>query len=119
MGYYEKDDLACVIDYLRKCGFIGPIGLWGRSMGAVTSLLHADRDPTLACLVLDSPFTNLRKLAMELVESGHYLRLGGMLTTWVVDACMHFIKGILLFYNKVLLTKGNKTLRRGGVEDIL
>ncbi len=39
------------------------IALWGRSMGAATALLHSHRDPTIACIVLDSPFADLRQLA--------------------------------------------------------
>ena len=35
-------------------------------MGAVTALLHADRDPSIAGLVLDSPFSDLPKLCNEL-----------------------------------------------------
>jgi hypothetical protein len=35
-------------------------------MGAVTSLLHAARDPTISAIVLDSPFSNLKKLVYEL-----------------------------------------------------
>ena len=41
----------------------------GRSMGAVTALMHADRDPSIAGLVLDSPFTSLRTLAEELAKT--------------------------------------------------
>lgn len=44
------------------------MGLWGRSMGAVTALLHADRDPTIGALIVDSPFASLRQLAHELVS---------------------------------------------------
>jgi hypothetical protein len=29
-------------------------------MGAVTALMHADRDPSIAGLVLDGPFSSLR-----------------------------------------------------------
>lgn len=35
-------------------------------MGAVAALMHADRDPSVAGLVLDSPFSSLRKLAEDL-----------------------------------------------------
>ena len=35
-------------------------------MGAVTALLHADRDPSIAAIVLDSPFSDLNKLVNEL-----------------------------------------------------
>ena len=37
-------------------------------MGAITSLMHSDRDPSIAGLVLDSPFSSLRKLASDLCE---------------------------------------------------
>eukprot|EP01127_Copromyxa_protea_P011577 TRINITY_DN2917_c1_g1_i1.p1 TRINITY_DN2917_c1_g1~~TRINITY_DN2917_c1_g1_i1.p1 ORF type:complete len:431 (-),score=97.75 TRINITY_DN2917_c1_g1_i1:40-1332(-) len=67
LGYYEKDDLACVVDYLRKNNSTTRIGLWGRSMGAVTSLMFGVLDPSIACLVLDSPFSSLKTLSNELV----------------------------------------------------
>jgi len=54
LGYYEKEDLKTVIEYLRKSGSVSTIGLWGRSMGAVTALLHVDRDPSIAGMVIDS-----------------------------------------------------------------
>jgi hypothetical protein len=38
---------------------VSTIGLWGRSMGAVTALMYADYDPSIGGLVLDSPFSNL------------------------------------------------------------
>ena len=37
-------------------------------MGAVTALMHADRDPSIAGIVLDSPFSDLRLLSEELVK---------------------------------------------------
>lgn len=68
LGWWEREDLKIVVDYLRKSGKTSTIGLWGRSMGAVTALLHADRDPSIAGLVLDSPFSSLTKLAEELCK---------------------------------------------------
>ena len=47
---------------------MGKIGLWGTSMGAVTALLAANEDPSIAGIVLDSPFASLRDLMAELVE---------------------------------------------------
>ena len=67
LGYFEKDDLMAVVEYLRGLDSVSLIGLWGRSMGAATALLHGHRDPSIAAMVLDSPFTNLRILAQELV----------------------------------------------------
>lgn len=71
LGWFERDDLAVCIDYLRKSGKVSAIGLWGRSMGAVTALLHADRDPSIGGMVLDSPFSNLKQLATELAQSDY------------------------------------------------
>ncbi len=36
-----------MIDHLRKSNTVSTIGLWGRSMGAATSLMHIDRDPSI------------------------------------------------------------------------
>ncbi|XP_004296971.1 PREDICTED: uncharacterized protein LOC101299950 [Fragaria vesca subsp. vesca] len=69
LGWNEKDDLRTVVDYLRADGNVSLIGLWGRSMGAVTSLLYAAEDPSIAGVVLDSPFSDLVDLMMELVDT--------------------------------------------------
>ena len=69
LGWWERDDVGCIIDYLRQNRKISSVGLWGRSMGAVTALLHGDRDPTIAGMVLDSPFSNLRTLIDELAST--------------------------------------------------
>lgn len=39
-------------------------------MGAATALLHGDRDPSIAGMVLDSTFADLVLLAEEMVERG-------------------------------------------------
>lgn len=59
-----------VIEHLRQCSTTSMIALWGRSMGAATALLHAERDPSIACMVLDSAFADLVMLAEEMVERG-------------------------------------------------
>ncbi|XP_050372421.1 uncharacterized protein LOC126790284 isoform X2 [Argentina anserina] len=69
LGWNEKDDLKTVVDYLRADGSVSLIGLWGRSMGAVTSLLYGAEDPSIAGVVLDSPFSDLVDLMMELVDT--------------------------------------------------
>ena len=70
LGYYEREDLQTVINYLRASGTVSSIALWGRSMGAATALMYASRDPTISCMILDSPFIDLATLAQELVERG-------------------------------------------------
>ena len=66
LGWYEREDLKTVIEYLRGTETVATIGLWGRSMGAVTALLYADRDPSIGGMLLDSPFSSLKLLAEEL-----------------------------------------------------
>ncbi|XP_058114568.1 uncharacterized protein LOC131257752 [Magnolia sinica] len=68
LGWHEKDDLNTVVSFLRSNQQISCIGLWGRSMGAVTSLLYGAEDPSIAGIVLDSAFSNLFDLMLELVD---------------------------------------------------
>jgi len=70
LGYFEREDLKAVVEYLRASGRVSTIALWGRSMGAATALLHGDRDPSIAAMVLDSPFADLTQLAEEMVDKG-------------------------------------------------
>ena len=69
LGYREKDDVECVIDYLKKSGKVSKIGLWGRSMGAVTALCCASENKDVEAIVCDSPFGDLKELIFELSNS--------------------------------------------------
>ena len=68
LGWFERDDVECVVNYLRSTDKVTTIGLWGRSMGAVTAIMYGDRDPSIAGLVLDSPFCSLKVLTEELAK---------------------------------------------------
>lgn len=70
LGFYEREDLMCIIAHLRATNVVSTIALWGRSMGAVTALMHGYRDPSIACMILDSPFADLTQLCEEMVEKG-------------------------------------------------
>jgi len=72
LGWYERDDVLTVIEYLRRENNPNPtstIALWGRSMGAVSAVFQAARDPGIAGVVLDSPFASLEQVAVELVTN--------------------------------------------------
>ena len=59
LGYKEHHDLAGIIKHMKSCYSIGPISLWGRSMGAVTAILYAERNyKEISSLILDSPFSD-------------------------------------------------------------
>eukprot|EP00930_Biecheleria_cincta_P003452 TRINITY_DN104382_c0_g1_i1.p1 TRINITY_DN104382_c0_g1~~TRINITY_DN104382_c0_g1_i1.p1 ORF type:complete len:323 (+),score=48.08 TRINITY_DN104382_c0_g1_i1:51-1019(+) len=88
LGYFERDDLAVVIDHLRESNRVTCIGLWGRSMGASTALLHADRDPSIAGLVLDSPFSDLKVLCEELVD----VYTNSRVPRWVTGIALHMVR---------------------------
>ena len=66
LGWYETMDVECVIKFLRSSNKVSTIGLWGRSMGAVTSIMYASKDPTIGGIFLDSPFYSLNLLIDEL-----------------------------------------------------
>lgn len=84
LGHHEQQDLRVVLDHLRTCTFVSSIGLWGRSMGAVTAILRASEDPSIAACVLDSPFSSLRKVAEELVASKR-INMPGFLTEFALQ----------------------------------
>jgi alpha/beta superfamily hydrolase len=63
LGHKEKDDLKAVIEYLYENKRVSSIGLWGRSMGAATSVFYESENPgTVNGMVLDSGFANLGKV---------------------------------------------------------
>ncbi|KEG07754.1 hypothetical protein DQ04_08901020 [Trypanosoma grayi] len=68
LGFYERQDLATVVEYLAAQREVAGIGLWGRSMGAVASIMYAAKDPSIKCIVCDSPFSTLRLLIKDLVR---------------------------------------------------
>ena len=53
LGYHEKDDVKIVMDFIEKLPGVGPIGIWGRSMGAATTLLYAHTDPRVKAICVD------------------------------------------------------------------
>ena len=68
LGWHEQDDVECIVNFLRKSNKVSTIGLWGRSMGAVTALMYGSKDLSIAGLVLDSPFSSLKLLINELAK---------------------------------------------------
>ena len=90
LGYYEREDLSCIVAHLRATNVVSTIALWGRSMGAATALMFGDRDPSIACMILDSPFSDLTQLAEEMVEKGR--EQGIVVPTFVVSVALRLIQ---------------------------
>ena len=66
LGYHEKHQLKNIVDFVEKYPGVGDIGLWGRSMGAATTLIYASMDPRIKAIVVDSPFSDFRRVAKEM-----------------------------------------------------
>jgi pimeloyl-ACP methyl ester carboxylesterase len=71
LGIKETDQTLKVLRYFQeRAPFINTFCLWGRSMGAVvalqTTIKLTSNDIPISCLVLDSPFSNLKHLCKEL-----------------------------------------------------
>lgn len=71
LGAREQDDVETAVRYLESQGSSSHIVLWGRSQGAVASALLASRGAAsgVDAIVVDSPFSRLRDLMMEIAES--------------------------------------------------
>ena len=68
LGYHEKEDVRIIIDFVEKLPGVGNIGLWGRSMGAATTLLYSHSDDRIKAQCVDSPFADFRDLVIYLCK---------------------------------------------------
>jgi fermentation-respiration switch protein FrsA (DUF1100 family) len=59
IGYEERLDVHAAVDLLISRG-LGPVGIFGTSMGASTAILAAAEDTRIAAIVADSPYAKLR-----------------------------------------------------------
>ena len=59
IGYEERLDVHGAVDLLLERG-LGPVGIYGMSMGGATAILAAAEDPRIAAIVADSPYARLR-----------------------------------------------------------
>lgn len=85
LGVFEQQDLAAVVDYLKlQKKFVSTIAIWGRSMGAVTAIMYASKDPTISCLVCDSAFSSLTVLIRDLVAA----KVSRHVPSFIINAAM-------------------------------
>ena len=67
LGYHESHDVKILVDFISKLPGVGNIGIWGRSMGAATTMIYAHKDKRVKAICLDSPFADFNLLAKDLV----------------------------------------------------
>jgi fermentation-respiration switch protein FrsA (DUF1100 family) len=94
MGVREVLELQAVIAFARKRVKGARIGLLGYSMGAVVSMLGAAGEPGVEALVLDSPFSDLRRLLRENIH--HRLHLPAAPRVWMVGLWLRWRTGARL-----------------------
>ena len=89
LGYHEKDDVGVIIDFIETLKGVGNIGIWGRSMGAATTMLYTHKDPRIKAICVDSPFADFRRLAKELTLS-HF-----NMPNFIFDTVIGFIRNTI------------------------
>lgn len=72
LGINQSQDIKCIINYLQENFEQSEFVLWGRSMGAVASLLYLSSSKALQknilCAIFDSPFSSLQKSILEIAS---------------------------------------------------
>lgn len=68
LGYYEQEDLKLVIEHLKTLEFVNYLAIWGRSMGAVTTMLYLSKTIDIKGVVFDSPFKSLKALVEDMAK---------------------------------------------------
>ena len=61
--------IQVVVNHLRSTGKVSTLGLWGRSMGAVTTLLYSNRDPSIAGIVSVELSRWVQLFAKQVIET--------------------------------------------------
>ena len=59
IGFYESQDVLAGVKFVQERGAGDPV-LWGTSMGAVSALLAAEKDGSVAGVIADVPFDTYR-----------------------------------------------------------
>jgi dipeptidyl aminopeptidase/acylaminoacyl peptidase len=70
LGYYEKNDISEIVDYLLERDPSQEIGVYGNSLGGAIALMAMANDKRIKCGVIESTFANLRE-----VISDYFIRL--------------------------------------------
>ena len=86
LGWNEKDDVKLIIDFVEKLPGVSNIGLWGRSMGAATTMFYAHSDKRIKAICMDSPFGDFKLLAKDLCSK--YISL----PNFVLSTAMNLVK---------------------------
>lgn len=74
LGYYERIDAKQVIEHVKQWKPITEFGIWGRSMGAATTLMTALQEGlSIRFIVIDSSFTSIKRLCTEIAKESYHI----------------------------------------------
>ena len=99
LGYFEKEDVKTVVDFVEKLPGVGKIGIWGRSMGAATALMYSHLDKRIKAQCVDSPFAVFKDLAVKLCKK--YINI----PEFIINTILFFVKRTIR--NKINLDLDN------------
>ncbi|KAL4463165.1 hypothetical protein ABPG74_007166 [Tetrahymena malaccensis] len=96
LGYYEKYDAKQVMDHVKKWKPITEFGLWGRSMGAATTLMTSlNEDLSIRFIVIDSSFLSIKQLCEEIATNTY--KVPKFILNWAYQYIRRKIKNLANF----------------------
>jgi alpha-beta hydrolase superfamily lysophospholipase len=70
-GFYERRDFSRFVEEAeRRFGPLGPLAVFGNSLGGAVALQIMAEAPRICCGIVESPFANLREIVRDYM--GHY-----------------------------------------------
>ncbi|EAR89045.2 X-pro dipeptidyl-peptidase, S15 family protein (macronuclear) [Tetrahymena thermophila SB210] len=96
LGYYEKYDAKQVMEHVKKWKPITEFGLWGRSMGAATTLMTSlNEDLSIRFIVIDSSFLSIKQLCEEIATNQY--KVPKFILNWAYQYIRRKIKNLANF----------------------
>ncbi len=96
-GYFEKDDLQTVMEYVReRMGEYSIVGVHGESMGTATALLHQGKYHSADFVVADCGFSTMTKIVDEVAKRDYKAPLWW---TRPMASLINKIMGVDFYYN--------------------
>ena len=64
-GFYEREDISKIVDFIRTKAPNLPVGIWGSSMGGAIGLLALAKDKRLQFGLIESTFTDFHQIVFD------------------------------------------------------
>ncbi len=75
-GYYEKDDVSSIIDFIeQETNGVGKIGVWGNSMGGAVAILALEKDKRLQFGLIQNTFAEFHEVVYDYMKRTSGVRL--------------------------------------------